>query len=168
MGKFTLTHEINCNVETFWKIFFDKTFNDVLYKQQLGFPQWEELSRTENDKEIRRKASGTPKMDMPGPVAKLMGSSFSYVEDGVFDKTAKTWKWKLTTSAMPDKIRNEGSMRLEAVGDNKVRRISELVVEAKIFGVGGMIESSAEKSLREGWERSAKFMNQWIADGKGA
>ncbi len=28
MGKFTVTHEINCNAETFWKVFFEKEFNE--------------------------------------------------------------------------------------------------------------------------------------------
>jgi len=28
--RHTVTHEIRCNVETFWKTFFDKTFNENL------------------------------------------------------------------------------------------------------------------------------------------
>ena len=65
-------------------------------------------------------------------------------------------------SALADKMRNEGVMRIEAIGDNKVRRIADITIEAKIFGVGGLIESTAEKQLREGWGQSAIFMNDWI------
>ena len=41
MIKFTMTHEINCDVDTFWKMFFDKEFNDALYKTALGFTKYD-------------------------------------------------------------------------------------------------------------------------------
>jgi hypothetical protein len=162
MSKFTMTHEINCDEETFWKIFFDRDFNMKLYKEELGFPAFDILEQRDSDTEIFRKAKGTPKMDMPGPVQKLMGSGFSYTEDGRLNKATKTWTWKMNPSTMADKIRNEGSMRVEKVGDNKVRRVADVTIEAKVFGVGGLIESSAEKQLRQGWDQSAVFMNRWI------
>ncbi len=162
MGKFTVTHEIHCNVDTFWKLFLDKEFNAKLYKDGLGFPDFTVVDQRETDSEVIRKVKGTPKMDVPGPVAKVLGSNFAYSEDGKFDKNKKLWTWKMIPSAMADKLRQEGSLRVEAVGDAKVRRIADLVMEAKVFGIGGLIESSAEKQLRDGWDKSAVFMNQWI------
>ena len=109
-----------------------------------------------------RKVNGTPKMDVPGPVAKVLGSNFGYKEEGKYTKSTKLWQWKMIPSTMADKLRNEGTMRVEAVGETKVRRIAELVIEAKVFGIGGLIESSAEKQLRDGWNKSAQFMNKWL------
>jgi hypothetical protein len=166
MGKFTVTHEINCNADTFWKIFFDKTFSEKLYKESLGFPEYTITEQRDTGTEVIRVSVGTPKMDMPGPVAKLLGSSFSFTEHGTFNKATKVYRFKSTPSTMADKLRNEGTLRIEPIGDNKVRRIAEIEIEAKVFGVGGLIESSAEKQFREGWDRSAVYMNQWIADGK--
>lgn len=162
MGKFTVSHEINCNPETFWRVFFDKDFNNTLYKDALQFPAFQITAQQETDTSITRKVSGQPKMDMPGPVQKLIGSGFSYTEDGTFDKATKVWRWKMTPSTMADKLRNEGTMRIEPVGSDKVRRIAEITIEAKIFGIGGLIESSSEKQLREGWEKSAHFMNDYL------
>ncbi|MEI2620448.1 MAG: DUF2505 family protein [Candidatus Nanopelagicales bacterium] len=68
---------------------------------------------------------------------------------------------------MADKLRQEGTMRIEPIGDSKVRRIAELTMEAKVFGIGGLIESTTEKQLREGWDRSAVFMNRYIQSKKG-
>jgi hypothetical protein len=167
MGKFTVTHEINCDAETFWKTFFDKGFNEKLYREALGFPRFEIVDQKETDSQITRKVAGTPKMEMPGPVAKLIGPGFSYIEDGTFNKATKLWQWKLTPSSLADKMRNEGSLRIEPVGDKKVRRIAEMIIEAKIFGVGGLIESSAEKQLRQGWDQSAVFMNKYLASAAG-
>lgn len=168
MPTFRVTHEINCNIETFWKLFFDKTFNETLYRQGLGFPEFNVVDQKETDTEITRKCAGRPKLNMPGPVMKLLGDGFRYSEEGKFDKATMVWRWKMTPSAMADKLRQEGTLKVEAIGDNKVRRTAELINEAKVFGVGGLIESSAEKSLREGWDQSAVFMNKWIADGKAA
>jgi hypothetical protein len=162
MGKFTVTHEIRCDVDTFWKTFFDASFNDKLYLEALGFPAYKTLDQTETDTKITRKVHGQPKMSVPGPVAKLVGSNFSYTEDGSFDKAKKVWTWKLTPSTLADKMRNEGSVRVESIGDNKVRRVADLFVEAKVFGLGGLIESSVEKQLRDGWDASAVFMNKYL------
>lgn len=162
MAKFTVRHEINCNADTFWKVFFDKEFNEKLYRESLGFPEFNILDQRDTETTIVRKVTGQPKMDMPGPVAKLLGSNFRYTEEGTFNKAKKLWTWKMTPSTLADKMRNEGSMTIEAIGDSRVRRIADIIIEAKIFGVGGLMESSAEKQLRDGWDKSAVFMNQWL------
>ena len=167
MGKFTVVHEINCNVDTFWQTFFDKEFNEKLYREGLGFPGFSVREERETDTQIIRRAAGQPKMNMPGPVMKLLGNNFRYTEDGTFDKASKQWKWKMTPSTLADKMRQECSLRVEPFGDDKVRRVAEMVIEAKIFGVGGLMESAAEKGLREGWDQSAVYMNKHLASKQG-
>lgn len=163
MANMRLVHEINCDEETFWKLFFDKEFNEKLYKEGLEFPEWSNEEQTDNDTEIKRRTKGRPKLkNVPGPVAKILGNSFGYVENGSMNKKEKVWRWKLTPSTMADKIKQEGSLKIEPGPNGKVKRIVEMVIEAKVFGIGGMLESTAEKSLREGWEDSAKFMNNWL------
>ena len=56
--------------------------------------------------------------------------------------------------------------RVEPAGEGKCRRIADISMEAKVFGVGGMLESTTEKNMRQGYDASARFMNQWIRDGK--
>ena len=163
MPTFKVTHEINCNIETFWKIFFDKEFNEKLYREGLGFPEFSVVEQKDTETQITRKCAGKPKLNMPGPVMKLLGDGFRYTEEGTFDKATKVWRWKMKPSTMADKLRQEGTLKVEALGDNKVRRTAELINEAKVFGIGGMLEGSAEKSLREGWDKSAVYMNEWIA-----
>src|SRR3990167_2971679 len=145
MRKFTVTHEIRCDVDTFWKVFLDKDFNQRLFREVLGFPEFQITEQKETDSAIIRKVSGTPKMNMPGPVMKLLGANFRYTEEGKLDKATKVWTWKMIPSVLAEKLRQEGTMRVEAAGPGKVRRIAEIVNEAKIFGLGGLIESSAEK-----------------------
>lgn len=166
MGTFRISHDIQCGVDLFWKVFFDKTFNEQMFKTELGFPEYSVLELRETDKEIIRRVSAMPKMNLPGPLSKLFGNGFRYVEEGHFDRQTKIWKWKMTPSTLADKLRQEGTLRVEPVGEHSVRRVAELIIEAKVFGVGGLIESTGEKQLRQGWDESARFLNKWLADGK--
>lgn len=162
MPTFTMKHEIACDEATFWKVFVDKDFNEKLYREVLEFPEFAIVEQKDTDTEYRRKAVGKPKMNMPGPVQKLLGSSFGYTEEGRLDKAKGLWTFKITPSTLADKMRNEGNVRIEKIDEKKVRRVVELTIEAKVFGVGGMLESTAEKSMRDGWEKSAVFMNDWV------
>jgi hypothetical protein len=166
MIRFTLTHEINCDPESFWKLFFDDAFNKALYTGELGFSKFEVIESKDSPTQLVRKVSAVPKVDLPGPIAKLFGPGFGYVEDGTLDKSAKRWRWTMTTSTMSDKLKQSGELRVEPSGEGKCRRIADIQGEAKVFGLGGLIESTIEKELRAGWDKSAAFMNKWIQDGK--
>ncbi len=163
MGKFNVSHEIHCDADTFWNTFFDKTFNERLYLEALGFPDFQIQDQKETEGQITRRVTGTPKMNLPGVLAKLLGPNFRYTEEGTFDKAQKTWRWKMTPSVLAEKLRQEGTLRVEPAGEGKVRRVAEMIIEAKIFGVGGLLESTAEKQLRAGWDDSAVFMNKYLA-----
>ncbi len=162
MKKFTLRHEINCSEDHFWKVFFDKEFNEALFREGLRFPQYEILEQTETDASIRRRVRGQPKMEVPAAVAKVLGDSFGYEEDGTFDRASKVWKWSMTPNRLQGKLINRGVVTAEPISSDKCRRIAEIELEAKIFGVGGVIESSSEKQLRDGWNKSAEFLNRWL------
>lgn len=166
MKQVKLVHEINCSPEVFWKLQFDPAFNEALLGHAMKVENYKILKFEETDREIRRTTTGQPKIDLPGPIKKIMGSGFAYTEEGKFDKSTQTWSWKISVSTFGDKARNEGTMRLEKLGDNKVRRIAEAVVECKIFGVGGLVEGNMEKAMVDGWNAGAQFINKWIADGK--
>jgi hypothetical protein len=150
--------EIQCDVDTFWKVFLDKEYNRAFYLEELGFPRLEILEQTETTRRLR----AVPKMDMPGPVKKILGDSFGYEEVGSLDRQKNEWRWKMVPNTMPDKLKTDGVVRVEPAGEGKCRRVDEVNIEAKIFGIGGLIESSAEKEIKAAWDKEAAFMNRWI------
>lgn len=160
MKTFTLVHEIATDVDGFWTTFFDRAYNEALYAKGLQFPKYEVLKQEENDKTIVRSVRVTPKLDVPGPIAKMLGDGFAYLEEGTWDRATKIWKWKNSPS---DKLSTEGTIRCEPVGEGKCRRVGDIRIEGKVFGLGGMLESTLEKNLRAGWEKSAVFLNEWAA-----
>lgn len=163
MGKFTVSHEINCNAETFWQRFLDNDFNERLHREGTGDHAYDIRSRHETDTEVTCVAIGRAVGEMPGPLAKLQGPNQHFVEEGHFSKAEQIWRWKRIPSSMADKIRDEGTMRVESIGPDKVRRVIEVQYEAKVFGVGGLLESVTEKKYREAADASAEFINRSLA-----
>lgn len=163
MTNIRLVHTIHTDVAGFWKLFFDSALNEALYRKALKFPKLEVLSFEETDAKITRKMAATPNLGaLPGPVAKLLGGNFGYVEEGTFTKAEGVWRFKMIPTTLADKIKQEGTVRVEAQGDKAVKRTVEVNVEAKVFAIGGMVESAAEKTIREAWETSTTYMNEWI------
>lgn len=163
MAKFTTTKEINCDADSFWKLFFDSSFNEKLYIGTLSYSEFKIVEHSVMDTQIRQKAAARPKMDMPGPINKLFGGNYSYTEEGTFDKATRIYRWKQIPSSMADKFLFEGSIRVESIGDRKIRCIQEITLDVKIFGVGGLIESTFEKRLREQADTTAAFFNKYVA-----
>ena len=163
MGKFTMTHDLACDPDRFWTLFFDRDFNVKLFAT-LEFPEWHIVEQREEEKEIVRIVRAIPKMEAPAPVAKMLGDRFGYREEGHFDRASKIYKFVIEPSAMKEKLRNEGTVRCEPAGPGKSKRIVDITAEAKVFGIGGLIESSFEKSYRTGWGKSAEFFNRWVEE----
>lgn len=164
MAKFQLVHEIGCPEADFFRVFFDEAYNLELYRQVLGFPVFEFLSRNETDREFSWRFRAQPKLELPGPVEKLLGKNFGYVEEGTLDKAEGVYRYVMIPNTLADKLRNTGSVRVEKAGDERrCRRVVEVSTEAKVFGVGGLVEGVAEKVYRESWNKSAAFMNAFCA-----
>ena len=162
MSKFTVTHEFNGSEDAFWKLFFDRESNRRLHTEECGHSHDEVLEQNETDTAISRKVTVQPALNRPAPVTKLLGSDYRYVEEGQFNKAAKHWRARQIPSSLADKLRLEYLVRTEPIGPNKIRRVVEYEVEAKIFGIGGLMESSFETSARQELEMSAAFMNKQV------
>ncbi len=162
MKKVSVVATLDCDIEGFWKLFFDREFNQKLYKDGLGFKSFEIVDVSDSG----RRFKGVPTMKVPGPVAKLLGDSFGYEENGTLDKAANIYRWKMTPNTMVDKLFTTGSVKVEPAGEGKVKRTSEAQIEAKIFGVGGLLEGTAEGEMRTSFEKEAVYMAKWIKDHK--
>ncbi len=164
MTKLTLVHTIECDLDAFWSSFFDRDLTARLFIEGLGFRDYKTTEQIETDDAITRKIKADPKLSMPGPVAKLLGSSFHYVEEGRFDKATKTWRWKMIPSALTDKLHVNGVLTATALGDSRVKREIEITIEANVMMVGGLIEDTFKKQISDGWTKGAEVQNQWLRD----
>src|SRR3954464_3653653 len=119
MGKFTMTHDLDCDVDEFWRLFLhEPAFNEQLFVE-LQFPEWKLIDQKEDDKVIHRTVKATPKMEAPAAVAKLLGDRFGYTEHGKYDKATKVYTFTIEPTSMKEKLRNEGVVRCEPRGEGK-------------------------------------------------
>jgi len=162
MRKATSSHVYDCSVDTFWDVFLSEEYTRKFYLEGLKFPTCEIVSQSATERRMRV----VPKLDMPKPVTKVLGDSFGYTEEATISRDESEFRWKMKPNAMGDKLRTEGIIRVEPVGDDKCRRIDEVTVEAKVFGVGKLIESSAEKQIQDSWKAEADFFSRYLREKK--
>jgi Protein of unknown function (DUF2505) len=158
---FTLDHPMHCSSERFWTVFFDPAATRELILDGLGFASCDIEPVVERDSVRTRSMRVTPKLDIPAVVAKLLGPKLGYTEHGRLDTKTMIWSYEIVLSVLSDRIRMGGKLHLVPDGE-RCRRISKLFCEVRIFGVGGLVEKAAEKNMRDGWNRSAVWLNAWL------
>lgn len=164
--KFTVRHVFNTDIDTYWsEIFFSTEYNARLYREALGFKDFQVLELTGEPGERRTRRMRTePAADAPAVVKKLIGDSLSYTETGSWDPATKIWTYSIQTSKLSDKVLIGGRLWAESRGAKKLERVAEIEIEVKIFGVGGAVEKFIEKTTRDSYENATRFTNQFIEE----
>lgn len=160
MREFSIVQDMVGTVERHWRAFFDPEFERAIVAA-LGFREYEIVSHRETETAIERRTRAVPRLDAASSVAKFFGAKFGYVEDGTFDKASRIWRVHTVPDTFGQRMAADMEMRVEPAGDASRRTLS-FRVEAKVRGIGGMVESAFEKNLRAGWKESAAFMNEWM------
>jgi hypothetical protein len=145
-----------CSAETFWKLFFDESYNRALYLEELQYKEYSVLEQSETSRKLRI----VPKVSLPAPLQKLVGDSFAYEEHGTLERERNQWSWRM----VPRKeiVATRGTVRIEPISDTQCRRHDEVIIEGKIFGLGGLIESTAEKEVRASSAKEVAFLTRWL------
>ena len=156
------TFIVPCSVDTFWNTFLDEQYMRKLFADVLAFKEFDILELTPTGRKVRT----VPRMNLPAVIEKLVGDTFAYEEHGTLDRAGNTWRWKMAQDGGGKKkkelVATHGSIRVEPLADGKCRRINSATVEGKVFGLGGVIESAAEKEIRAAWAKEAVFLNEWL------
>ncbi len=166
MAKVRVEHIFNCSEDTYWdKLFFEEEYNRRMFKDGLGFPVHEQIKQEDTGDAIVRVTDVVPKLgDMPAALKKLVGEGVGYREDGRFDKKTRRYEIKVTPNKLADKLHITGTLYTEPAGEGKCKRVYEGNVEAKIFGVGGMLEKRVIGDLETSYAKAATFTNDYIKE----
>jgi hypothetical protein len=153
---------IYCDVDRFWDVFLGEETAPDLFVRGLGFHRFDVRTWLEESARIHRVTDCHPRLALPAALEALFRNGFRYVEDGVFDKSTKTWRFTWTPCALQDRFTLEGWMRAEGTAAGVCHRIAEMVVEIRFLGMGATLERLAERVLRSSWDESAVAMNAWL------
>lgn len=157
MKKVTESFSLPCSVEAYWRIFFDEAYGKALYLEALGFRDYRVLEQKDGARKLRI----APKVNLPGPIASLVGDAFAYEEHGTLDRGRNVWTWKMVPSGKAF-LQTSGTISVQPDGEGKCRRTDDVAVEGKVFGLGGIIESTVEKELRASWHKELAFFRRWL------
>jgi hypothetical protein len=161
-----IEHVYECNPSVFWnQIFMDSEYNRRLFLDELGFDSWELISNEERGDEVRRVIEAVPRVkELPAVLQKLVQNGLGYRESGVFDRKTQRYKCEAVPRSLASKLSIKGEMYATPLGDKSFRRVFVADVEAKVFGVGGLLERQVLDGLEKSYAKSAAFTNRWIAD----
>jgi hypothetical protein len=145
--------------EKYWRVVFDQEYLRKLYLEVLGFKDFAVLEISETVRKVRV----VPKVNMPGPIAKLIGDRFTYEEHGT--REANLWTWRMLApggQGTPNIVSTRGTNRIEAIDGQSIRRSDEIIVEGKVFGLGGLIEKSVEKEIHASSAKEYAFLKEQL------
>lgn len=161
----TDTFTLPCSAEDFWKLFFDAEYQKAFYLDELKFKDFVVIENNGTSRKIRV----SPRVNLPGPLASLVGDSFAYEEHGTLDRARGLWTWKMVKpagSSGKDMVSTSGTIKVVDDGANQSKRTDDMQIEGKIFGIGGMIESTIEKEVRASAAKEMAFLKRWVAQRK--
>jgi hypothetical protein len=166
MKTSTASAVLPCAPDAFWRSFLDKSYLRTLYLDELEFRAFDVLEIGDTSRKLRI----VFKMKLPAPVAKLIGESFAYEEHGTLDRATNQWTWRMVQPAnldpkskpRKDAVTMHGTVCVEPFGEGHCRRTDAFTVEAKIFGLAGLIESSIDKELRSARAKEYAFLARWV------
>ena len=166
MATLEVEHTFNCSEATFWdRIFLDPEYNDRLFKTELRFPVWREVSREERGGLLHRVLEVAPHVgELPGPIKAVIGDGLGYEERGVLDRNAKTYQVVVVPNKLADKINITMKLSTTPDGDKRCKRRVRIEANIKIFGVGGMMEKRLLSDLDRAYAKSGEFTNRFIAE----
>lgn len=166
MASLEVEHTFNCSEATYWdRIFLDPEYNERLFKTELKFPVWREISREDRSGVLHRVIEVVPYVgELPATLKAVIGEGVGYEERGVLDRAAKSYKVVVVPNKLADKLSVKVDLWTVADGDTRCKRKARAEVSVKIFGVGGAIEKRMLSDLERSYTKSAEFTNRFIAE----
>ena len=160
--KLNVSHRFGCSPETFWNMYWDDSFEQVLnsstdVKREL-------LEEKDDGETYYRKLKFTPDKDLPRPAAKVLGSSkLIYEQENTFHRSKSEMIWRVLPSLMPGRLSAGGVMkvlpdgsgcRLEVTGD----------IDVKVRFVGSQIEKMVVGQVETSYDKLAQAARAWLSE----
>ena len=160
--RYTIDQELRCeSVERFAAVYFSETFNEGVARE-LGLKERrlveEELVEGER---VRRRVRMIPSVQLPGALKKLIGDhEINYDEVSIYDPKSHEVEFYIDSAAR-DRLEVKGIIRFLETASG-VRRLIDCEADARVFGVGGLIERLIESEVKRSYETIAKVMQRYL------
>jgi hypothetical protein len=160
--KYTIDQEFRCeSVERFAAVYFSETFNEVV-AIELGLKERRLVEEEPVEGErVRRRVRMIPSVQLPGALKKLIGDhEINYDEVSTYDPKSHALEFYIDSAAR-DRLEVKGTIRFVKTASG-VRRLIDCEANARVFGVGGLIERLIESEVKKSYETIAKVMQRYL------
>lgn len=161
-----LEHTFECSPADYLRhVYFDPEHTRALYLEGLGMSGLQIVTDEERPGGARTRVLEVKlkELDLPATVQKLLRGGLGYRETTTYDPGSGESRFSSTFNQLTDRLEMSGRMRVLAAGEGRCRRLADLRVGAKVFGVGSLVERVMEKITRESWEQASAFSRAWIS-----
>lgn len=166
MKERRIEHTYDCSAEVFWdQLFLDDEYNRKLFVGELHFSTWRVIRLEERGAELHRVIEATPPLgNLPSAIERLLSDGLGYEEHGVLDRASQRYRLEVKPRSLASKLTIQGELTTQPLSERSCRRIYVAKVEARVFGVGGMLEQRLLDDIEKSYNKAAVFTNRWIAE----
>ena len=166
MKERRIEHTYDCSADVFWsRIFLDDAYNQKLFLEELHFESWRVIRSEERGTEIHRLVEAVPRLgELPAALKRLLSEGASYQERGVLDRAGQRYRLEVTPRSLASKLSISGELSTTPLTERSCRRTYVARAEARVFGVGGLIEDRLLHDIERSYAKAAVFTNRWIAE----
>lgn len=163
-----LEDEIPISAEELWRILHTPEF-DVFAAKEYELKEYTELEKEVSDNLILRRVrvvTSTEFSYIPfGMAHKLLGGNevvYDEIQNHYRDRYEMTWKneW-IEPARFRDKIRISGKLRLHPIDEERCRRIRDMRIDIRIFGIGSILEGMAAEQAKKMGQRFSQMVARW-------
>lgn len=162
MQKLSVRHSFPCTPATFWEMFWDDEYDQMVL--DAADVTREILESIEHpDGVVTQRIRTTPNRELPKAVATVVGAAkLIYTQESRFDPNASTLTWQVTPNVMADKVTAKGQLLVRETPTG-CERLVEGEIAVKVRFVGGRIEKAIVDDVTRSYAKAAEVAQAWLA-----
>ena len=159
--KLDVRHFYPCSPERWWEMYWDDSFDAML--QADSTVDREVVEEKEENGVLTRRLRFTPQSELPGPVAKIVGSKkLVYEQVNHFHRAKGEMTWEVLPSFLDaKKFSAKGSLRCEPTGSG-CESIAQGDITVNVRFIGGQIEKQIVAQVKEAYDQMAIKGRVWL------
>lgn len=162
--QFTIGGFYAVSAAVFWeRVFFNEGYTQALMVNGLGHKSAQVISlETASNGVVRRRMKVQPKLNIPGPIKRLLGDGFHYIEEGTYDPRRPAFISKITLPSAPKIIEINSTLSFADRKSGGADRQVRLAVKSSKFGLARLIETTSKGILTQQYNEAEAFTQIWL------